>query len=91
MDIYYLVHVTDRYNCNWNELVPSPMSEYQFPGVYFTLITKENIKKYILSDNPLHPAFDYLSETHNADYLRTYFINSYLRINYFSQHLEDYL
>ena len=43
MDIYYLVHVTDRYNCNWNELVPSPMSEYQFPGVYFTLITKENI------------------------------------------------
>ena len=41
------------------------------------LITKENIKKYILSDNPLHPAFDYLSETHKADYLRTYFMNFY--------------
>ena len=43
MDIYYLVHVTDIYNSNWKELIPSPMSEYQFPGVYFTLITKENI------------------------------------------------
>jgi hypothetical protein len=42
-NVYYLVHVSDHYSPNWKELIPSPMNEYQFPGVYFTLITKENI------------------------------------------------
>ena len=39
------------------------------------LITKYNLSDYILSDVPLHPAFQYLSETHKADYLRTYFMH----------------
>ena len=39
------------------------------------LVTKHNLSGYILPDHPLHPAFDYLSETHKADYLRTYFMN----------------
>ncbi len=46
--ILYLVHTTiyDNYR-KWDELTPSPIkdSEHQFPGVYFTLITKDNIKK----------------------------------------------
>ena len=41
------------------------------------LITKYNLSNYILSDVPLHPAFQYLSETHKADYLRTYFMHFY--------------
>lgn len=41
------------------------------------LITKYNLSDYILSDVPLHPAFQYLSETHKADYLRTYFMHFY--------------
>jgi hypothetical protein len=41
------------------------------------LITKDNLKDYILNDVPLHPTFKYLSETHKADYLRTYFMNFY--------------
>jgi hypothetical protein len=41
------------------------------------LITKDNLSNYILNDVPLHPAFNYLSETHKADYLRTYFMNFY--------------
>jgi hypothetical protein len=39
------------------------------------LVTKENLNEYILPDHPLHPAYEYLSETHKADYLRTYFMN----------------
>jgi FkbM family methyltransferase len=41
------------------------------------LITPENLNDFILQSEPLHPAFQYLSETHKADYLRTYFMNFY--------------
>ena len=41
------------------------------------LITKQNLHEYILAEHPLHPAYEYLSETHKADYLRTYFMNFY--------------
>lgn len=39
------------------------------------LVTKHDIPAYILPDHPLHEAYDYLSETHKADYLRTYFMH----------------
>ena len=39
------------------------------------LVTPANLHEYILSDHPLHPAYEFLSETHKADYLRTYFMN----------------
>jgi hypothetical protein len=39
------------------------------------LVKKDDIEKYIIKDHPLHPAFKYLSETHKADYLRTYFMH----------------
>ena len=38
------------------------------------LVTPEILNKYILDKHPLHPSFNYLSETHKADYLRTYFM-----------------
>lgn len=41
------------------------------------LITYKNLNNYILDSEPLHPAFKYLSYTHQADYLRTYFMNFY--------------
>ena len=41
------------------------------------LITKKNLHEYILPDHPLHPGYEYLSETHKADYLRTYFMHFY--------------
>ena len=37
----------------------------------------ERLHKYILPTNPLHPSYNYLSETHKADYLRTYFMHFY--------------
>lgn len=46
-DIYYLVHATTHYNTKWKNLKTSSVSDYehQFPGVYFSLITKDNIDK----------------------------------------------
>jgi len=41
------------------------------------LVTPDNLQYYILSDEPLHEAYTYLSETHKADYLRTYFMHFY--------------
>lgn len=41
------------------------------------LITAANLHTYILYDHPLHAAYHYLSETHKADYLRTYFMHFY--------------
>ena len=46
-------------------------------GCNVMLITPAELPKYILDEHPLHPAFQYLSETHKADYLRTYFMRFY--------------
>jgi hypothetical protein len=46
-------------------------------GCQIQLITKDNLDSYILKDHPLHPAYQYLSEVHKADYLRTYFMHFY--------------
>lgn len=39
------------------------------------LINNENLSKYILSEYPLHPAYNYLSAVHKSDYLRTYLMH----------------
>ena len=44
---------------------------------HIILVTNKNLNQYILESEPLHPAYNYLSETHKADYLRTYFMNFY--------------
>ena len=44
------------------------------------LVIPETLNNYILDEHPLHPSFNYLSETHKADYLRTYFMR--FQINY---------
>ena len=41
------------------------------------LVTPANLDEYITIEDPLHPAYPYLSETHKADYLRTYFMHFY--------------
>ncbi len=41
-------------------------------GLQVCLLLAEDIKSLLVDDYPLHPAFPYLSETHRADYLRTY-------------------
>lgn len=39
------------------------------------LVTPETLDEYILPQHPLHQSYTYLSETHKADYLRTYFMH----------------
>jgi hypothetical protein len=46
-------------------------------GCDVILVTNKNLESYILSNFPLHEAYEYLSETHKADYLRTYFMHFY--------------
>jgi hypothetical protein len=41
------------------------------------LITPANLDQYILPSEPLHRAYECLSETHRSDYLRAYFMNFY--------------
>lgn len=46
-------------------------------GCDVILITNRNLSSYIIHEHPLHDAYQYLSETHKADYLRTYFMHFY--------------
>ena len=46
-------------------------------GCEIIVVTPENLSKYLLPNEPLHPAYEYLCLTHKADYLRTYFMNFY--------------
>lgn len=46
-------------------------------GMNVILVTKATLNLYIIPEHPLHEAYHYLSETHKADYLRTYFMHFY--------------
>jgi hypothetical protein len=46
-------------------------------GCKVVLITPKNLYEYVLTKHPLHPAYEYLSLTHKADYLRCYFMHHY--------------
>jgi hypothetical protein len=41
------------------------------------LVDNDNLHTFILEDHPLHEGFQYLSDVHKADYLRTYFMHHY--------------
>lgn len=45
--------------------------------VEVVLVDNNNLHTFILDDHPLHEGFDYLSDVHKADYLRTYFMHHY--------------
>jgi len=44
-------------------------------GFEVILVTPDNLNEYILEEHPLHKGYEYLSQTHKADYLRCYFMN----------------
>ena len=46
-------------------------------GCDVVLVTQSNLNDFILSDEPLHEGYQYLSETHKADYLRCYFLHHF--------------
>ena len=44
-------------------------------GVPVRLVTPSNISEYVVPAHPLHPAYEYLTPTHRADYLRSYLLH----------------
>nr|VFJ88514.1 MAG: Capsular polysaccharide synthesis protein [Candidatus Kentron sp. LFY] len=46
-------------------------------GAEVVLVTPRNLKEYLIEGHPLHEAYNYLSYTHKADYLRCYFMHHY--------------
>lgn len=80
----YCPDVEQRIFCFWTG--ENPMSENrrnclasmkEISGCEIVLVTPETLPKYIIPAQPLHLAYAYLSETHKADYLRTYFMHFY--------------
>lgn len=70
--------------CFWtgnNQMTPNRIKNLEFIKAItecnIKLITPKELPAYILPDHPLHESYQYLSETHKADYLRTYFMNFY--------------
>ena len=65
--------------CFWTGT--NPMSENRKACLrtipYCRFVTKDNLSDFILPSVPLHESYSYLSETHKADYLRTYFMHHY--------------
>ena len=45
--------------------------------VEVVLVDNHNLNLYVLEDHPLHEGYEYLSDVHKADYLRTYFMHHY--------------
>jgi hypothetical protein len=56
----------DRYNA---------LSSIKNSGLEVTFINKENLSSWIVENSPLHPAYNYLSPVHKADYLRCYLMH----------------
>jgi hypothetical protein len=71
-EILYLVHMTSRYTREWKELKTSRIEEYehQFPGVYFTLVTKHN-----LHEIDLYPGNDCLVFSRRLLEQKNYHVN----------------
>ena len=53
------------------------LNTLQNSGLEVKIITTENLSLFVLPTAPLHQGFPFLSETHKADYLRTYFMHFY--------------
>ena len=70
--------------CVWtgnNPLTPnraeSLLSIYKETNCPVLFLTQNNIQDWELKNAPFHPAYEYLSETHKADYLRCYFMHHF--------------
>ena len=43
-------------------------------GLDVELIDRDSLERWVSTDRPLHPAYEFLSSTHRSDYLRSYFM-----------------
>lgn len=82
--IYNKFDVPEVIYCFWtgdNDLTPNRINGLNVlekkSGLPVQLVTKNNLHLFIKNDAPLHPAYEYLSCVHRADYLRCYFMYYY--------------
>ena len=82
-DSVEIPHDCERLFCFWtgdNPMSPNrlkALTTMANSGLEVIFLTKENIEGWVLDSDPLHPAFQYLSAIHRADYLRMYFMHHY--------------
>jgi hypothetical protein len=82
-DSVEMPHDCERLFCFWtgdNPMSPNrlkALTTMANSGLEVIFLTKENIEGWVLDSDPLHPAFQYLSAIHRADYLRMYFMHHY--------------
>lgn len=77
----YVNHVIYIFWTGDNEITPNRLvgikSLESVSGVEVKLITPKNLPEYIIENEPLPEAYQYLSFVHRADYLRSYFMYHY--------------
>lgn len=69
--------------CLWTDDTPMSTARYQrlqelreaAKPCNVILLTKDTIPNYVLPNAPLHPAYQYLSAVHKADYFRAYLMH----------------
>lgn len=83
-DLHTLINPQRVIYCFWtgtNPLTPNRLvglrTMKENAGVPVVLVTPNNLSSFVLKDHPLHPAYEYLSCVHKADYLRCYFMYHY--------------
>lgn len=81
---FYYPHIEPyRIFCFWTGNTPMSenrrkcLEEMKTTECDITFVTPENLDSFILQNQPIHPAYQYLSEVHKSDYLRTYFMRHY--------------
>ena len=73
--VVYGIWFGDEMSSNRKKCYQDLVKNFEEEGINFTLITEKNLGEY--SKIKLHPAFEYLSATHKADYLRTALMHFY--------------
>jgi len=70
-----------RIFCFWTDNTPMSnhrriaLSSIEISKLEVIFINQDNLSSWVLDDAPLHPAYEYLSAVHKADYLRCYFMH----------------
>ena len=93
-DVYYLVHSTDKdYTKKWKQINTGHIDdfEHQFPGAYFTLVTKKNIDKVKLyPDSPTTLIFSKKLLEQNNYHINVRDYNGYIKEDtYFPFNLDE--
>lgn len=75
--IIYQFWTNDNHGLTPNRIKGIQSANNNFLECTVKLVDSKELEKYILPDHPLHEGYQYLSNIHKSDYLRSYFMNFY--------------